>query len=81
MQGGWEMLGGKFAVLATMLEGLRRQTKDRIVIVSNYTQTLDLFFALCRQRNVTPPCLFCAKMLLLLFACFTTICLCAREEY
>ena len=61
MQGGWEMLGGKFAVLATMLERLRRQTNDRIVIVSNYTQTLDLFFALCRQRNVMPAHQRCAR--------------------
>ena len=33
---------GKFAVLARMLEVLRASTKERIVIVSNYTQTLDL---------------------------------------
>lgn len=39
---GWELLSGKFAVLAGMLELLRTCTRDRIVIVSNYTQTLDL---------------------------------------
>ena len=33
-----------------MLEILRAATKDRIVIVSNYTQTLDLVAQLCRER-------------------------------
>ena len=51
---GWEMLSGKFAVLATLMHRLRQETTDRIVIVSNYTQTLDLFQALCRTRNVNP---------------------------
>lgn len=50
---GWELLSGKFAVLATLLDKLRRQTTDRVVIVSNYTQTLDLFQHLCRARNVS----------------------------
>ena len=35
-------LPGKFLVLANLLDVLRRLTQDRIVIVSNYTQTLDL---------------------------------------
>ena len=48
---GWPALSGKFAVLAAMLERLR-PTGDRIVIVSNYTQTLDLFAQLCRERGV-----------------------------
>jgi DNA repair and recombination RAD54-like protein len=52
MPPGWEMLSGKFAVAALMLERLRRETKDRIVIVSNYTQTLDLFATLCREKGV-----------------------------
>ncbi|KAK9834193.1 hypothetical protein WJX81_007238 [Elliptochloris bilobata] len=47
---GWPALSGKFAVLAAMLERLR-PTGDRIVIVSNYTQTLDLFSQLCRDRG------------------------------
>jgi len=49
---GWEMLSGKFAVCATLLNRLRAETNDRIVIVSNYTQTLDLFELLCRTRKV-----------------------------
>ena len=48
---GWPALSGKFAVLAAMLERLR-PTGERIVIVSNYTQTLDLFSQLCRERGV-----------------------------
>ena len=39
---GWELLSGKFAVLAGLLGLLRSCTRDRIVVVSNYTQTLDL---------------------------------------
>ena len=46
---------GKFGVLDRLLHYLRTQTKDRIVLVSNYTQTLDLFMALCRCRNY--PCI------------------------
>lgn len=52
MSPGWEALSGKFAVLASMLAHLRQHTDDRIVIVSNYTQTLDLIATLCRERQV-----------------------------
>ncbi len=38
--------------MARMLAVLRTETNDRIVIVSNYTQTLDLFSNLCRERQV-----------------------------
>ena len=48
---GWEWHGGKFAVLARLLHQLRTETSDRIVIISNYTQTLDLVEILCRQNN------------------------------
>lgn len=48
---GWEDFSGKFAVVARMLALLRSNTKDRIVIVSNFTQTLDLFTILCRERR------------------------------
>jgi len=34
-----------------MLALMREQTRDRVVIVSNYTQTLDLFTSLCRERG------------------------------
>lgn len=51
MSPGWEMLGGKFALLARMLQALRETTRDRIVIVSNFTQTLGLVAQLCRERS------------------------------
>lgn len=59
---GWEMLSGKFAVTAVMLAKLRKETNDRIVIVSNYTQTLDLFQALCRTKQVTEFYLLCSSI-------------------
>ncbi|GAB4814175.1 hypothetical protein N2152v2_001221 [Parachlorella kessleri] len=51
MMVGWEALSGKFAVLARMLESLRESTRERIVVVSNYTQTLDLVAQLCREKG------------------------------
>ncbi|KAG0470025.1 hypothetical protein HPP92_016725 [Vanilla planifolia] len=47
----WVELSGKMHVLARLLSHLRQKTDDRIVIVSNYTQTLDLFAQLCRERR------------------------------
>ena len=38
-------------MLARLLAILRAETKDRIVIISNYTQTLDLVQLLCRQNG------------------------------
>ena len=49
---GWHLMSGKMAVLACMLEKLRPMG-DRIVVVSNSTQVLDLVGALCRERNVS----------------------------
>jgi DNA repair and recombination protein RAD54 and RAD54-like protein len=48
---GWEALSGKFAVVSKMLSILWTQTDDKIVIVSNYTQTLDLLAGLCREQS------------------------------
>ncbi|WCJ17659.1 DNA repair and recombination protein RAD54 [Euphorbia peplus] len=49
--GAWVELSGKMHVLARLLAHLRQKTNDRIVLVSNYTQTLDLFAQLCRERR------------------------------
>ncbi|KAL2460240.1 Protein CHROMATIN REMODELING 25 [Abeliophyllum distichum] len=49
--GFWVELSGKMHVLARLLAQLRKSTNDRIVLVSNYTQTLDLFAQLCRERR------------------------------
>ena len=51
MMPGWEEHSGKFAVLGRMLANLRQDTKDRIVIISNYTQSLDLIGEMCRERR------------------------------
>ncbi|KAE9612789.1 hypothetical protein Lal_00027488 [Lupinus albus] len=49
--GAWVELSGKMHVLGRLLAHLRQRTNDRIVLVSNYTQTLDLFAQLCRERR------------------------------
>jgi len=35
----------------SMLARIRAETNDKIVLISNYTQTLDVFEKLCRARN------------------------------
>jgi DNA repair and recombination RAD54-like protein len=42
---------GKMLVLDRMLARIRAETSDKIVLISNYTQTLDIFAALCRSRG------------------------------
>ncbi|MCJ1310035.1 DNA-dependent ATPase protein rad54 [Agyrium rufum] len=42
---------GKMMVLDRMLARIRADTNDKIVLISNYTQTLDIFDKLCRARN------------------------------
>lgn len=42
---------GKMQVLDRMLARIRSDTNDKIVLISNYTQTLDLFERLCRNRH------------------------------
>lgn len=42
---------GKMLVLDRMLARIRAETNDKIVLISNYTQTLDVFGALCRSRG------------------------------
>ncbi|XP_071117638.1 DNA repair and recombination protein RAD54-like [Haliotis cracherodii] len=44
-------MSGKFVVLDTLLAVVKSTSNDKVVLVSNYTQTLDLFEKLCRQRN------------------------------
>jgi SNF2 family DNA or RNA helicase len=42
---------GKMIVLDYLLAVIKATTNDRVVLVSNYTQTLDVFEKLCQQRR------------------------------
>jgi len=42
---------GKFSMLERFLFKIDRETDDKIVVISNYTQTLDLVEKLCRQNR------------------------------
>ncbi|CAB10100.1 DNA repair protein rhp54 [Schizosaccharomyces pombe] len=44
-------LSGKMLVLERMLYQIKQETDDKIVLISNYTSTLDLFEQLCRARG------------------------------
>ncbi len=44
-------MSGKMFAMDQLLQTVRATTDDRCVLISNYTQTLDLFAALCRERH------------------------------
>ncbi|KAF7491029.1 DNA repair and recombination -like protein [Sarcoptes scabiei] len=44
-------ISGKLKILDMILAYVKNETDDKVVLVSNYTQTLDLFEKLCRNRN------------------------------
>ncbi|KAI8774132.1 DNA repair and recombination protein RAD54 [Biomphalaria glabrata] len=44
-------LSGKVVILDTLLALIKSTTNDKVILVSNYTQTLDLFEKLCQQRG------------------------------
>lgn len=44
-------LSGKMLVLERMLARIRQDTNDKIVLISNYTQTLDLLEKMCRSKK------------------------------
>lgn len=44
-------ISGKFSVLDRMLARIRAETNDKIVLISNYTKTLDLVEKLCRRKR------------------------------
>jgi len=46
-------LSSKLMVLDTMLAVIKSTTTDRVVLISNYTQTLELFERLAQLRNYT----------------------------
>ncbi|KAG1711155.1 hypothetical protein DVH05_013871 [Phytophthora capsici] len=43
---------GKMLLLDRLMASMRKTTTDRIVIVSNYTQTLDVVSTLCTERHL-----------------------------
>ena len=45
------LLSSKMTLLDTILANIRQTSDDRVVLISNYTQTLDLFQRLCDMRN------------------------------
>ncbi|SCU80371.1 LAME_0B02806g1_1 [Lachancea meyersii CBS 8951] len=42
---------GKFSILKRFLHKIKKESDDRIVLISNYTQTLDLIERMCRASN------------------------------
>ncbi|SCU81942.1 LAFA_0C08108g1_1 [Lachancea sp. 'fantastica'] len=42
---------GKFSVLKRFLHKIKKESDDKIVLISNYTQTLDLIERMCRASN------------------------------
>ena len=42
---------GKFQVLDFILAMIKSSSNDKVILVSNYTQTLDLFQRLCIMRR------------------------------
>ncbi|CAI5757138.1 unnamed protein product [Candida verbasci] len=42
---------GKFMILERFLYTINRETNDKIVLISNYTQTLDLIEKMCRTKK------------------------------
>lgn len=44
-------LGSKILVLDLMLAQIKMTSDDKIVLISNYTQTMDLFEKICRKRQ------------------------------
>lgn len=43
--------GSKFAILERFLHKIRNETNDKIVVISNYTRTLDLIERMCRYKR------------------------------
>lgn len=50
---GRSLNSGKLKVLMTLLEGIRNSTKEKVVIVSNYTQTLDIIENLMNMAGMS----------------------------
>ncbi|KAG0289623.1 helicase [Linnemannia gamsii] len=44
-------IGGKLNFVDSLLQSLRENTSERVVLVSNFTQTLDILQEMCTQRH------------------------------
>ncbi|KAF9318403.1 helicase [Linnemannia elongata] len=44
-------IGGKLSFVDSLLQSLRESTSERVVLVSNFTQTLDILQDMCTQRQ------------------------------
>ena len=56
------LLLGKMSVLDCILAVTRATSDDKVVLVSNYTQTLDLFEQLCRLRRSVSSTHSCTRV-------------------
>lgn len=55
----YQSFTGKMSVLDCILAVTRATTDDKVVLVSNYTQTLDIFERLCHLRRLAALCVRC----------------------
>ncbi|ORX54329.1 hypothetical protein BCR36DRAFT_410865 [Piromyces finnis] len=46
-------ISGKFIVLMKLLESIHTQTNEKVVLISNYTQTLDIYEEMCKIKKYT----------------------------
>jgi len=46
-------ISGKFIVLVKLLHEIHTQTNEKVVLISNYTQTLDIYEEMCKIYNYT----------------------------
>jgi len=44
---------GKFIVLVKLLHEIHTQTNEKVVLISNYTQTLDIYEEMCKIYHYT----------------------------
>jgi DNA repair and recombination RAD54-like protein len=49
----WYLQSGKMSLLVKMLEMIRKSSTDQVILISNFTQTLDLLEKLCKDLRYT----------------------------